>query len=289
MAPCAVDVAFAAYIAPMLDDPFIQAAVHGGVAPFVVALAVGAILARTRFAWIAIVAGYATMVALTVGFSFEPLTAARKIVLIVLLAALVGLIYDGVAAKSRNAAAVIAAAAGAAAVWAVFSVLTQKAPGVMWGAGVGIAIFAAVLVWLVLESRNDGLRMGAAGLGLGLATGIGGLMSASIGYFLGGVSIAASAGAMLLLHIVVSRTQAPGAVGGLTIGVACALFAAGGLMLAQLPWYALPALLLVPLAARLPAPTMNRFLRAVLLSLYTLAAAGVPIAAAWIATRLSSS
>ena len=98
------------------------------------------------------------------------------------------------------------------------------------------------------------------------------------------------AGAMLLLHIASSRTQAPGALGGLTIGVACALFAAGGVMLAQLPWYALPALLLIPLAARLPAPeTMHRFLRTVLLSLYTLAAAGVPIAAAWIATRLSSS
>jgi hypothetical protein len=95
---------------------------------------------------------------------------------------------------------------------------------------------------------------------------------------------------MLLLHIFVPRTQAPGALGGFTIGVACALFAAGALMLAQLPWYALPALFLVPLAARLPAPeTMHRFVRAALLSFYTLAAAGVPIAAAWIATRLSSS
>ena len=254
------------------------------------ALAVGAILGRTGIAWIAVVAGYATMVALAVGFAFDPLTAARKIVLLVLLAAALGLVYDAVAANSRNGAVVLAGIAGAAAVWAVSSVLAQRPPAVMWGAGAGIAIFAALLVWLVLELRYDGLRMGAAGVGLGLAAGIGGLMSASIGYFLGGVSIAAGAGAMLLLHIASSRTQAPGALGGLTIGVACALFAAGGVMLAQLPWYALPALLLIPLAARLPAPeTMHRFLRAVLLSLYTLAAAGVPIAAAWIATRLSSS
>lgn len=274
----------------MLDDPFVQAAVYGGVAPFGVALIAGAILGRTRFAWVAIVAGYATMVALATGFAFEPLTAARKIVLLVLLAALAGLVYDAMAASSRNGALALAGIAGAAAIWAVSSVLAQKTPGVMWGAGVGIAIFAAVLVWLVLELRGDGLRTGAAGLGLGLATGIAGLMSASIGYFLGGVSIAAGAGAMLLVQIVSPRTRAPGALGAFTIGVACALFAAGALMLAQLPWYALPALLAVPLAARLPAPErLHPFVRAALLSLYTLVAAGVPISAAWIATRLSSS
>lgn len=274
----------------MLDDPFVKAAVDGGIAPLVAALVVGAVLGRTRLAWIAIVAGYATMIALAVGFSFDPLTAARKIVLLILLAALAGLVYDTVAASSRNGALVLAGATGAAAVWAVSSVLSQKTPGVMWGAGACIALFAAVLAWLVLELRNDGLRTGAAGLGLGLATGIGGLMSASIGYFLGGISIAASAGAMLLVHIVSSRTRAPGALGAFTIGVACSLFAAGALMLAQLPWYALPALLVVPLAARLPAPErLHPFLRAALLSLYTLAAAGVPIAAAWIATRLSPS
>ncbi|MCC6193023.1 MAG: hypothetical protein IT518_01020 [Burkholderiales bacterium] len=274
----------------MLDDPFVQAAVHGGIAPFVAALVVGAALGRTRLAWIAIVAGYATMIALAVGFAFDPLTAARKIVLLILLAALVGLVYDAVAASSRNGALALAGAAGAGAVWAVSSVLAQKTPGAMWGASVGIAIFAALLAWLVLELRSDGLRTGAAGLALGLATGVGGLMSASIGYFLGGVSIAAAAGAMLLVHIASARTRAPGALGGLTIAVACALFAAGALMLAQLPWYALPALLIVPLAARLPAPErLHRLVRAALLSLYTLVAASVPIGAAWIATRLSSS
>jgi hypothetical protein len=272
----------------MIEDPFVQAAVHGGAAPFVAALIVGAVLGRTRLAWISIVAGYATMVALAVGFSFDPLTAARKIVLLILLAALIGVVYDAVAAGSRNGALALAGAAGAAAVWAVFSVLVQKEGDAAWGASVGIPLFAALLAWLVLELRNDGMRTGAAGLGLGLATGIAGLMSASIGYFLGGVSIAAGAGAMLLVQIVSPRTRAPGALGGFTIGVACALFASGALMLAQLPWYALPALLVVPLAARLPAPErLHPFVRAALLSLYTLAAAGVPIAAAWIATRRS--
>ncbi len=58
----------------LLDHP----AVQGGVAPLVVALIVAAALARTRFAWLAIVAGYATMIALSTGFSFSPLTCAAK-------------------------------------------------------------------------------------------------------------------------------------------------------------------------------------------------------------------
>lgn len=273
---------------PKLNELLDHPAVQGGGAPLVVAFIVALALSRTRLAWLGIAAGYATMIALAVGFSFSPLTAARKVVLLVLLAALAGLIYDAVAARSRNGALVLAAIAGAAAVWAFVSVLAQKEPAVASGASVGIALFAGLLVWLVLELRYDGMRTGAAGLGLGLATGIAGLLSASIGYLLGGISIAASAGALLLVQILVARTHEPGALGALTIGMATALFAAGALMLAQLPWYALPLFLLVPLAARLPAPErLNRFLRAALLSLYTLAAACVPIAAAWLATRQS--
>ena len=248
-------------------------------------------LGRTRLAWLAIVAGYATMIALAVGFSFEPLTAARKVVLLILLAPLVGLVVDSVAENSQGVAFAARRRSRVPLPRGLsFSVLAQKEAVAAWGAGAGIAIFAALLVWLVLDLRNDSLRTGAAGLGLGLATGISGLLSASIGYFMGGVAIAASAGAMLLMRIFIARTHAPGALGALTIGLATALFAAGTLMLAQLPWYALPALLLVPLAARLPAPErLHPFVRAALLSLYTLAAAGVPIAAAWIATRQSSS
>lgn len=268
-----------------LQHPAIQA----GVAPLVVALLVGGLLARTRFAWFALVAGYATMIALSVGFAFEPLTAGRKVVLLVLLAPLAGLAVDVLAANSRTGALAVAGIAGAAAAWAFISVLAQKDAAAAWGAGAGIAVFAALLVWFVLELRDDGLRTGAAGLGLGLGAGIASLLSASIGFFFGGVAIAASAGALLLVQITRKGTRAPGALGAATIGVAASLFAAGAFMLAQLPWYALPALLLVPLAARLPAPhALSALPRAALLSLYALAAAGAPVLAAWIATRQSS-
>jgi hypothetical protein len=72
--------------------------------------------------------------------------------------------------------------------------------------------------------------------------------------------------------------------GTLTIGVMIALFAEGALMLAKLPWYALVALLLVPLAVQLPVrETAPPVVRAAIFFAYALVAALVPIAAVWIA------
>ena len=57
-------------------------------------------------------------------------------------------------------------------------------------------------------------------------------------------------------------------------------------MLAQLPWYALPALLIVPAAALLPVPERApRVARAALLFLYTVCAAMIPVLAAWFGAR----
>jgi hypothetical protein len=122
----------------------------------------------------------------------------------------------------------------------------------------------------VLRSREDGLRVGAAGLGLGLATGIAGLLSASIGFLAAGISVAAAAGAMLLVQVFSASALPAGFTGALTIGISTALFAAGTLLLAELRWYALPLLLLVPSphAAGTPARAADR--RAAVLAGYAL-------------------
>ncbi len=269
----------------LLDHP----AVQGGVAPLVVALLVAAALARTRFAWLAIVAGYGACMALSTGFQFSPLTASRKIVLLGLLAPVAGMVVDALLPSSRRVVPMIALGAGVLSLWVFASVLSQREGAPLYLAAAGIAGFTAILTALVLSLRDDGLRAGAAGLGLGLGSGIAAVLSASIGFLLVGVAIAASAGALLLVQVVLSRNIAPGFIGTLTIGLLTALFAAGSLMLAELPWYALPALLLVPLAARIPVGDRPPIVRAALLSLYALIAAALPIAAAWFAARGSFS
>ena len=69
-----------------------------------------------------------------------------------------------------------------------------------------------------------------------------------------------------------------------------ALFAEGALMLAQMPWYAVALLLLVPLAVRLPVRGGRVDVRTRVAPFpLALAAASVPIAAAWFAARATAS
>ena len=270
----------------LLEHPAIQ----GGALPLVVALIVAAALCRTRYAWLAIVAGYAAMIALTSGFSFTPLTASRKLMLVVVLSAVVGMVADLVPRAPRALAAALAVAAGIVAPWVFLSVLSQREGTQGYAAGAAVGVFVATLVYLVARQRGDGLRAGAAGVGLGLAAGIAGVLSASIGFLLSGVAIAAAAGAVLLAQVLLSRSLAPGFTGTLPIGIATALFAAGTLLLAELRWYVLPLLLLVPAAVMLPAPERApRIVRAAILTAYALVAAAIPILAAWYAARGSLS
>jgi hypothetical protein len=266
------------------SNPAMQAAFQGGIAPFAVALIVAGALARTRFAWLAIVAAYATQVALSTGFGFTPMSASRKILLLCLAAPVVGIAAYALEARGRSIAYALAALAGLAAIWVFITVLQQREGASAWMTGIGIVIFAAALVALMLSLRADPLRAAAAGVGLGLATGIVALMSASVGFMTSGISVAAGAGALLLVNAFRREAPPPGFLGTLTIGVMIALFAEGALMLAKLPWYALAALLLVPLAVHLPVrDSAPPIARAAILFAYALVAALVPIAAVWIA------
>jgi len=267
----------------LFDDP----AVQGGVAPLVVALAVGAAFARTRFAWLAIGAGYATMVALSTGFSLSPLTVARKTLLLGMLAPVVGVLLDLTERSQRAVPPAFALAAGATSCWVFLSILQQRETASALAVGSGIALFVAALVAATLQLRDDGLRAGAAGIGLGLAVGIAGVLSASIGALVAGVALAAASGAMLLVQVGGARTLAPGFTGALPIGLLGAFIPTGTLLLAELPWYALPLLLLVPAAVLLlPAPERGPLAgRAAVLVAYALVAAAPPIVAAWYAAR----
>ena len=270
----------------LLEHP----AVQGGALPLLVALIVAAALCRTRYAWLAIVAGYATMIALTSGFSFTPLTASRTLMLVVVLSSVVGMVADLFPRPSRALAAALAVAAGVAAPWVFLSVLSQREGSAGYLAGAGIGVFVAVMVYAVAHQRDDGLRAGAAGVGMGLAAGVAAVLSASIGFLLAGVALAAAAGAVVLVQVLFSRSIAPGFTGTLPLGIATALFAVGTLLLAELKWYVLPLLLLIPAAVALPAPERApRIVRAAILVVYALFAAAIPILAAWYAARGSLS
>ena len=269
----------------LLDDPTVQT----GIAPLLVALLVGAALLRTRLAWFAVAAAFATAVGLSTGIGFTPLTASRKVLLLVLLAPFVGVALDLVPRPPRWGVAAVAALCGLASVWVFWSVLSQREMAQLLPLAAGVAIFVALLVWLTLILRSDGVAGGAATVALGLAVGVAALLSASIGNLANGVAVAAGGGAMLLLQFALGRGVAPGFVGMLTTGLGAALFTAATFVLAQLPWYAMPLLLLVPIAASLDfVPERSPRVRMVVVTAITLAAASLTVLAAWLASRAAA-
>ncbi len=256
---------------------------QGGLAPFAAALIVAALLSPFRLGGLAVVAAFATAVYFIAGFTFSPLTATRKIILVGFAAPLAGIVIDFAFRPTRFEALMLALAGAAAAAWIFWPILEQKAFDRELLLG-GTAVLATA--WTVGFSHSrlaeDGVRAGAAGLALGAGTGAAAILGASLTYGLYGFAVAAASGAFLLVQMITGRKTHAGATFLLAATVVTMLLAAATMILAQLPWYAVLALAFVPVAASLPlragAPI---WLQAVLLSFLGLVVAGIACALAW--------
>jgi hypothetical protein len=167
----------------------------------VVALAVAALLALMRkpgLPWLALAAGLLTTLALSTGVSFTPLSASRKVLLLVLLAPLAGLALDLSGLRHKALLPALAVLLGLASAWVFQSVLAQAEGSQGWLMGAGVGLFVALMVGLNLRLRDDGLAAGAATVGLGLAVAVSAVLSASIGTLMNGMAVAAAGGALLL-------------------------------------------------------------------------------------------
>ncbi len=242
-----------------------------------------ALLQRVRLGGLSIVAAFATVVYLVAGFNFTPLTATRKIVLLGLASPLVGILADFLFRPTRLGAVVLALAGAAASLWVFLPALSQKSELSAWLLG-GAA--AAAVAFMIGSSQlylsDHPVRAGAAGLGLGLGVGAASMLTASATYGLYGIALGAGAGAFLLVQILTGRKIFAGTLFMLPAALIAGLVACGAMILAQLPWYSLAVLALVPLGARLPvSDTTPVWLQAVLLSLCTLSIAGAACVLAW--------
>lgn len=268
-----------------MNDILNHPAVQGGVAPFVAALIVALLLGRVRLGGLAVLAGFLAAVYLVSGFSFTPLTATRKITLLILASPLIGLLMDFAFKPTRLGMGIATLAGGATALWVFWPVLSQKETAQAALLGAIAVLLAAWLVGFGLSTLTERpVRAGATGLGLGIAAGGSALLGASVVYASFGTALAAAAGAFLLPQMISGRTTAAGATFILPISLGAALLAVGATILAQSPWYVPPLLALIPLAALLPAPE-KPWAQAVAASVYTLAIAALALALAWQATR----
>ena len=266
-----------------MNELLANPAVQGGVAPFVAGLIVSVLLGRFRLGGLAVVAAFATAVYFIAGFGFSSLNATRKIILLGLAAPLVGIVVDFAFRPTRLGAYLLAIAGAACAAWVFWPVLSQKelARALLPGA---VAVIASA--WIVGFSERrlaaDSVRAGAAGLALGAGSGVAAILAASLSYGLYGISVAAGSGAFLLVQMITGKRSYAGATFTLSATVVTALIAAAAMILAQLPWYSVVVLALVPVAANLRVPAGAAvWLQAVLSSLYGLAVAAIACALAW--------
>jgi hypothetical protein len=232
----------------LLGNPAVQA----GVAPFIASL-VGAIaLRRTRWMGLAIAAAFFLVVALTIGYSFESLTATRKLILIGGAAFVAAGVLE--LTSRRPTAAVrggLVCAASAAAVWMLWRVLEQHELGPAVGRAVGAAAYVALMIESYVRAPVESVGAAATSMLLGLAAGALALLGASALLAQFGIALGAGAGAVLL--VLMLRGQ-PGATGwALTLAVAmiAAFLGLLAVFTGSLPWYSLLPTLAIPWAVRL--------------------------------------
>jgi hypothetical protein len=260
----------------LLNHPAVQA----GFAPFLVALITAELFQRIRLSGLAIIAGFAVTVYLASDFTIEPLTASRKIVLLGLISASLGLLLS--LWQSRWLVWLLPVLSGATAIWAAQRILQQHPPQValLWGAG--CAAYVAILVWGMDQLENEPLRAASAATALGMGTGGAALVGASalLGQF--GLALGSAAAAYLLIQMMSNQPLPAGRVFTLPLALIAGLTGCIAALSAKLPWYALPILAAIPLAAWLiPLPKQSSRIQILLLSLLTFAFAAGAIYVTW--------
>ena len=265
------------------NNPAVRLTVQGGVVPFVVALVVVLLLQSVRLGGLALVAAFCVAVYFFAGFSFTPLTATRKIILLGLASPIVGMAADFAFKPTRIGAAVLALAGAAATLWVFWPVLSQKPLADVWMFGAAAAIVIAFMIGFgQVFLAGHAVRAAAAGLGAGLGVGVASAFAASATYGLYGIALGAGSGAFLLVQMLRGKPGFAGATLTLPAMLIAGLVAAAAMILAKLPWYSLLVLALVPVGACLPVPAKAPvWLQAVLLSFYAFVVAGIACFFAW--------
>lgn len=266
-----------------LNDPFVQS----GALPFAVALVAAIALRPLRLAALGAGAGFLVAVWLIGNFALVPLTATRKLVLIGVAAIALGVMFDLAKLRpGRTLRAALGLGFGAAVVWMLWTVLAQRPPAV--ATAVGAAAFA-LLAWLVaatLPASNDPLRAGAAGLALGLGSGIAAMLGGSALLAQYGIALGAACGAFLLVAVLRGGRSDACAALALTAAAVGGLVAVGSAVLAHLSWLSVAVFAAIPAAAQLPLPAKaNAWIRGAIASLYACIPAALACAVAWWASR----
>lgn len=259
----------------LLSDPLVQSAA----VPLVTALVSGVLLYRIGWFWagLSVPLGFYASAWLVTGMQLLPLTSTHKILLLGFVAAIAGLALDGYRGRRRFAPWLLFVAGAAAALWIVWPVVARREGWRSWSLAAGAGLYVG---WLMAASA--GLRsrpLGAAAMVLSLALGTAVCAVFGASTLLGqlAASIAAAAGAYLLLALLWPRPRAGSTLVTPAV-LLCGLLGLSGCVYARLPWHSAAVLAAVPLLARTPLGRgRNAWVTVALQLLLTLPAAGLAI------------
>jgi hypothetical protein len=269
----------------LLQNPAIQA----GIAPFVIALAVAAPLARSRFLGLAQVAGFLVLAALAIGFSFESLTAVKKLVLLAVGSGVAAVVLEAVPGRRELRWGVLALL-GVGCVWMLWRLLAQREGASGYVQGLLAAGYVIALVESTLRVSIDPVRGACAGLMLGLGTGVLGILGASAVLGSAAIAVGASCGAVLLVQMLRGQAAPVGSTVVLPAAVVTGLAAVLANQSAALPWYCLLPVLAAPWVTRLlPEKGQRVWLKAIICSALALVPMLVAVALAWTAAPAAGS
>jgi hypothetical protein len=261
-----------------MSDLLLNPAVQAGVVPFVVAALLAALLSRTRFLAVAAASGAVVLLALTVGFEFQPLTAVRKLTLLVFgaLALAVALEAGRVGAR-KSVIVVLAMAASIGAVWALQRIIEQQAPRAAWLSALAAMVYVALLVGATLALGTRPLRASIAGACLGWGNGALAVLGASALLGQLGVALGTACAAVALVQMLRGQETPAGWTVALPAAVGAALVGVLASATGELRWHLLlPLLLVAPVAGLIPAGMRKPWQNAILLGL----ASSMPVVAA---------
>lgn len=268
----------------MLDNPAIQAAAL----PFVAALVLAFLLARSRYLALAVLAGLVVVVGLTIGYSFEsPLSSVKKLLAATVVLSAIGLVLDAAGLASRRSVIVaLAAAAGLAALWVVQRVLQQAEGAAVATLALGSFAFATITSASVLEAgRTSSLRAAVVSACLGWGAGVLALLGASALLAQIGLALGSAAAAVALMQMLRGRESPLGASLAVPVAVGAALIPVLASATGELRWFALAPLPLAAMAG-LWVPTgrlRKTWQKAFVIGFATLVPVTAAVAIAWFA------
>lgn len=263
----------------LLQNPAVQA----GVLPFAVAVALAAALGQTRLLALAQAAALLVLAYFAIGFSFESLSALRKLVLIGIGTAAAALWIEWRPGARRLSWVLLGCALPAAAVWMLWRLLAQMEPGPAVAAALAASLYVVALTASTMRVSVDPVRGAAAGLMVGLGTGALAILGASALIGLVGIALGAGAGATLLVQMLRGRAAPAGATISLPASAIGGLAGVLAVLSASLPWYCLLPVVAAPLATCLvPASVRPTWLRAFLCAAAALLPMLLAIALAWL-------